>query len=340
VTAQHRQMLDGLLEFFDIRPDYDLDIMKDNQSLEYVTKTVLEKVGEVIRDEKPSYLLVQGDTTTGMAASLAAFYQRVKVAHVEAGLRTYDKLNPYPEEVNRRIIDSVSDVCFAHTESAKRNLLKEGIDENIVTVTGNTVIDALLDTANKKLEVSSSPLKDIPFDRRIILVTAHRRENLGDPLVNICQALRQIADEYKNDVQIVYPVHLNPNVQKTVQSMLGDAVNISLLSPLDYHSFVYLMKKSHLILTDSGGLQEEAPSLGKPVLVLREVTERPEAIEAGVVEIVGTDARNIVGKTKKLLDDKETYNRMAKAVNPYGDGKASQRIVERLVGITSFVVRS
>jgi UDP-N-acetylglucosamine 2-epimerase len=343
VTAQHRQMLDQVLDLFEIKPDYDLDIMRANQSLGYVTAIVLTRLEEIIEGtEKLDYVLVQGDTTTAMAASLAAFYQRVKVGHVEAGLRTWDKSNPYPEEVNRKITDAVSDLHFAPTEQAKRNLLREGIAEEGIVVTGNTVIDALLDVVNKKFNFAGRPLENIPFDEgqppapflkgevRIILVTAHRRENLGEPLRNICQALREIAERY-DDVHIVYPVHLNPNVQRIVYSTLDGVANVSLIEPLDYQAFVHLMNRSFLVLTDSGGLQEEAPSLGKPVLVLRETTERPEAVEAGTAQLVGTSCERIVGATVKLLEDEWEYNRMAKAVNPYGDGKASQRIVACLL---------
>lgn len=306
--------------------------MKENQSLEYVTVTVLTQIGEVIRKERPDYLLVQGDTTTSMAASLAAFYQRIKIIHLEAGLRTWDKLHPYPEEINRIIIDSMSDLYFTHTEQAKQNLLREGVAPDKIEVSGNTVIDSLLGIAATDINVSNSPLENIPFNKkRIILVTAHRRENFGQPLINICNAIKEIALKYSSSVHIVYPVHLNPNVQKPVYSILKGIINVSLIEPLDYKYFVHLMKHSYLILTDSGGLQEEAPSLGKPVLVLRQVTERPEAVETGAAEVVGTQSKTIVEATVKLLEDKEKYERMAKAINPYGDGKASKRIVERLL---------
>ena len=331
VTAQHRQMTDPLLKLFSIKPIYDLNIMLENQSLEHITINVLQQLGEIIKQEKPDYLLVQGDTTTAMAASLAAFYQKVKVAHIEAGLRTWNKMQPYPEEINRKIIDSVSDLCFAHTEQAKKNLLRERIADQKIEVTGNTVIDALLDIAGRKFDLKGTVLENIPFaERKVILVTAHRRENFGQPLINICQAIKEIAMRY-SDVCIVYPVHLNPNVKEQVYSILGGIENVLLTEPLDYEPFVQLMKRSYLVLTDSGGLQEEAPSLGKPVLVLREVTERPEAVEAGAARIVGTRTEEIIAMTIQLLEGKGGYERMSKAVNPYGDGRASERIVARLL---------
>lgn len=331
ITAQHRQMVDQLLKLFEIKPNYDLNIMKENQSLEYVTVTVLAQIGEIIRKERPDYLLVQGDTTTSMAASLAAFYQKVKIIHLEAGLRTWNKLHPYPEEINRIIIDNMSDFCFTHTEQAKQNLLREGVALDKIEVTGNTVIDSLLGIAATDIDTRNSPLENIPFNKKIILVTAHRRENFGQPLINICNAIKEIALRYSSSVQIVYPVHPNPNVQKPVCSILKGIINVSLIEPLDYKYFVHLMRHSCLILTDSGGLQEEAPSLGKPVLVLRQVTERPEAVETGTAEVVGTQSRAIVEATVKLLENKEKYERMVQATNPYGDGNAGKRIVERLL---------
>jgi UDP-N-acetylglucosamine 2-epimerase (non-hydrolysing) len=331
ITAQHRQMVDQLLKLFEIKPNYDLNIMKENQSLEYVTVTVLAQIGEIIRKERPDYLLVQGDTTTSMAASLAAFYQKVKIIHLEAGLRTWNKSHPYPEEINRIIIDSMSDLCFAHTEQAKQNLLREGVAPDKIEVTGNTVIDSLLGIAATDIDTRNSPLENIPFNKKIILVTAHRRENFGQRLINICNAIKEIALRYSSSVQIVYPVHPNPNVQKPVYSILKGIINVSLIEPLDYKYFVHLMRHSYLILTDSGGLQEEAPSLGKPVLVLRQVTERPEAVETGAAEVVGTQTKAIVGATVELLENKKKYERMVQATNPYGDGKASKRIVERLL---------
>lgn len=331
ITAQHRQMLDSLLKLFDIKPDYDLNIMQENQSLEYITIAVLAQLGEIIKREKPDYLLVQGDTTTAMAASLAAFYQRVRIAHIEAGLRSWNKLYPYPEEINRKIIDGLSDLCFAPTEQAKQNLLREGIGEERIEVTGNTVIDALFDTTGREFDLKGTVLENIPFnEKKIILVTVHRRENFGENLINICKAIKEIA-VHRPDVYIVFPVHLNPNVQKPVYSMLNGIKNISLIAPLGYECFVQLLKRIWLILTDSGGLQEEAPSLGKPVLVLREVTERPEAVEAGTAQIVGTEAKRIIEKTVELLENDREYKRMSTPMNPYGNGKASKRIVARLL---------
>jgi len=335
VTAQHRQMLDQVLTLFGIEPDYDLNIMQDDQSLSYVTAEVLTELEGVIQREKPSWVLVQGDTTTTMAASLAAFYQRVKAGHIEAGLRTWDKFRPYPEEVNRKIADAVCDLHFAHTERAKENLLREGVPEETILVTGNTVIDALLDIVSREFSFVGTALEGIPFDnRRVILVTAHRRENFGEPLRNICRALLEIAEQYVEDAHIVYPVHLNPHVQELVHSMLGRVENISLVEPLSYQPFVHLMKKCYFVLTDSGGLQEEGPSLGKPVLLLREVTERPEAVEAGTVKVVGTDRERIVAEAVRLLEDATAYERMAQAVNAYGDGRAAVRIVGALLGET------
>jgi UDP-N-acetylglucosamine 2-epimerase (non-hydrolysing) len=332
VTSQHRQLLDPLLTLFDIKPDYDLNIMRENQSLEYITTSTITKLGEILKQEKPDYLLVQGDTTTAMAASLAAFYHRIKITHIEAGLRTWNKLQPYPEEINRKIIDAVSDLCFAHTEQVKQNLLQEGITAENIIVTGNTVIDALLDIAERKFDVKGSVLKKIPFtEKKVILVTAHRRENFGQPLINICYAIKEIALRYPYEVYFVYPVHPNPNVQNTVYPMLSGMKNVLLIEPLSYEIFVQLMKRSYLILTDSGGLQEEAPSLGKPVLVLREVTERSEAVEAGTAQIVGTQPEKIIEKTINLLQNREQYERMSRAINPYGDGKASERIITRFL---------
>jgi len=325
-------MIDPLLDLFTIKADHDLNLMQEDQSLEHITITVLKDLGKIIDQEKPDYLVVQGDTTTAMAGTLAAFYRKTKIAHVEAGLRTRNKYHPYPEEVNRRIIDSMSDLFFAHSEEAKHNLVSEGIDESKIEVTGNTVIDALLDVAARSFDPAGSVLERIPWNgKRTILVTAHRRENLGEPLRNICTAVRELASSYASDLCFVYPVHLNPNVQKTVRPILGNVDNVLLTEPLDYLPFVQLMKRSYLILTDSGGLQEEAPSLGKPVLVLRETTERPEGVAAGAVEVIGTKPKQIIEKTAELLDNQERYQKMASVVNPYGDGMASQRIVRRLL---------
>lgn len=332
VTGQHRGMIDPLLELFKIKVDHDLNIMKADQSLEHITTAVLKEIGTVIDKEKPDYLIVQGDTTTAMAASLAAFYKRVKVAHIEAGLRTWNKFHPYPEEVNRKIIDNVSDLFFAHTDTARQNLLKEGVDPKNIEVTGNTVIDALLDTARREFSFQGTDLERvIAGDRKIILVTAHRRENAGEPILNICAAMKEIALRFKDEVTFVYPVHLNPNIKVPVNKMLQGVDNIILTAPMDYLPFVHLMKRSHFILTDSGGLQEEAPSLGKPVLVMRQTTERPEGVEAGCVEVIGTEKANIIARVEELLKNQAKYTKMSKAKNPYGDGKASQKIVSFLI---------
>ena len=329
VTAQHREMLDQVLELFEIQPEYDLSIMQPNQSLAEITARALTKLDEVLTKEQPDWVLVQGDTTTAMVGALAAFYHQIKVGHVEAGLRSFDKYQPFPEEINRKIATSISDLHFAPTEVSKQNLIREGINEANILVTGNTVIDALLQVADKPYDWDSSPLSAIPRDKKIILVTAHRRENHGEPLHNICAALRTLAEQF-SDVQIVYPVHLNPNVQKIVRASLGDIPNVTLLEPLEYLPLVHLMKQSYFVITDSGGIQEEAPGLGKPVLVLREVTERPEGVTAGTVKLVGTDTATIINEATNLLTNEATYQTMSQAVNPYGDGKASERIVEKL----------
>jgi UDP-N-acetylglucosamine 2-epimerase (non-hydrolysing) len=331
ITGQHRQMVDPLLGVFDIKADMDLGIMRDNQSLEYITTSVINKVSDIIKADRPDYLMVQGDTTTAMAAGLAAFYNRTKIAHVEAGLRTWNKYEPYPEEINRKIIDSFSDLCFAHTNQAKNNLLKEGTPENKIKVTGNTVIDALLDVANKNFPTEGTILEKIPDGHhKVILVTAHRRESFGEPINNICKAIKKIARQ-RDDVFFVYPVHLNPNIQQPVHAYLDHIENILLAKPLDYVEFVQLMKRSYFIMSDSGGVQEESPSLDKPVLVLRDVTERPEALETGAIELVGTDTDRIVNRFNLLMDNQEHFKRMAGAENPYGDGQASRRIVQSLL---------
>ena len=330
VTAQHRQMLDQVLHLFGIVPEYDLDIMQEGQSPTQVAAAVLAKLEQILRDEQPDWVLVQGDTTTVAAASLAAFYARARVGHVEAGLRTGDKWQPYPEEINRRVAGVLADLHFAPTEQARRNLLREGVADESILVTGNPVIDALQWVAELPYDPAAGPLAAVPWTRQILLVTAHRRENFGEPLKRICQALLEIAMCYGDEIQIVYPVHLNPNIQEPVYRLLGKVPNITLLPPLDYQPFVHLMKRCYLVVTDSGGIQEEAPGLGKPVLVLREVTERPEAVEAGTVRVVGTDRTDIVKWTRRLVDDPTEYGRMARAVNPYGDGQAARRIVAAL----------
>ncbi|MGH9844434.1 MAG: non-hydrolyzing UDP-N-acetylglucosamine 2-epimerase [Blastocatellia bacterium] len=334
VTAQHRRMLDQALALFDITPDHDLDVMIPDQSLAKLTTKAMAGVDAVLREEQPDWVFVQGDTTTAMAGALAAFYRQIRVGHVEAGLRTGNRFHPFPEEINRRIADAVSDLHFAPTEAARANLLREGVDDAHIVVTGNTVIDALIVTAARQYDWETGELASIPRDKRLILVTAHRRENFGRPLDRICEALEEIAASYP-DLHIVYPVHLNPNVYHPVRKRLGQIGNITLLDPIDYLPLVQLMKASHLVLTDSGGLQEEAPGLGKPVLVMREVTERPEGVEAGTVKLVGTDSTTIVRETRRLLDDPVEYQRMSRAINPYGDGKASERIVAKLMLETS-----
>ncbi len=332
VSAQHRAMLDPFLKLFGIVPDFDLNVMREKQSLEYITSTVLSQMGRIIEQERPDFVLVQGDTTTSMAAALAAFYQHVRIGHIEAGLRTHDKKQPFPEEINRRIIDNMSDLYFVHTPQARENLLKEGVSLDRIELTGNTVIDALLEIISRPQEILHSSLKGIHFEaKKTILVTAHRRENIGRPLENICRALQIIADKYADEVVIIYPVHLNPGVRETVHLLLKGHKNIFCIEPLEYEAFVGMMKRSYLILTDSGGIQEEAPSLHKPVLVLREVTERPEALQTGATCLVGTDINRIVEQTCLLIEDSQAYQKMAQAINPYGDGKASQRIVERLL---------
>jgi UDP-N-acetylglucosamine 2-epimerase (non-hydrolysing) len=331
VTAQHRQMLDQVLHLFGVVPDHDLNMMQDNQTPSQVAAVVLARLEPILGAEKPDWVLVQGDTATVAAASLAAYYARVRVGHVEAGLRTFDKWQPFPEEINRRVAGVVADLHFAPTARARDNLLREGVCPDSIIVTGNPVIDALQWVARLPYDPSVGPLADMPWGKRILLVTAHRRESFGKPLEDICGALLQIAEQHSDDVHIVYPVHLNPSVQEPVYRLLGQTPNITLLPPMDYLPFVHLMKHSYLVLTDSGGIQEEAPGLGKPVLVLREVTERPEAVEAGTVRVVGTDRRRIVDWTERLLRDPAEYGRMASVANPYGDGHAAERIVEALL---------
>ena len=330
-TAQHREMLDQVLNVFDISPDYDLNLMRPNQSLSQLTARLLTALDEVIIKEQPHWVLVQGDTTTVMVASLVAFYHQVMVGHVEAGLRTGDKLQPFPEEVNRRIADVLADLYFVPTEHSRQNLLREGVPSPAIIITGNTVIDALMMTVHR---VSERPLDELVGNidgKRIILVTAHRRENFGAPLANICRALTEIAHRYPDKVHIVYPVHFNPNVSGPVHGMLGGVPNISLIEPLDYEAFVGLISRAHLVLTDSGGLQEEAPSLDKPVLVLRQTTERPEVVALGAAKLVGTEKETIVRETVRLLEDPVAYGEMAAVANPYGDGRASQRIVQAIL---------
>lgn len=327
VTAQHRQMLDQVLEVFNITPDYDLDVMQPNQTLSIITSKILEGMDEVIQKERPDIVLVHGDTTTSMTAALAAYYQQSAIGHVEAGLRTYDKYSPFPEEINRQLIDCMSDMLFAPTEQSKANLQSFNNKGQEVYVTGNTAIDAMAATVSNDY---SHPIFDWIGGDRMILVTAHRRENLGDPMRNIFRAIKRILDEFP-DVKAVYPVHLNPKVQSVAQEILGDNDRIRLIEPLgvvDFHNF---MEKSHIIMTDSGGVQEEAPSLGKPVLVLRDTTERPEGVEAGTLKLVGTNEEAVYTAAHQLLSDREVYAAMSKAQNPYGDGHASERIVDAII---------
>ncbi|MFZ5759506.1 MAG: non-hydrolyzing UDP-N-acetylglucosamine 2-epimerase [Thermodesulfobacteriota bacterium] len=337
VTAQHRQMLDQVIDLFGIIPDYDLDIMKPGQELHDITCNVLQGLKAVLKQEHPDVVLVHGDTTTTMAASLAAFYAQTRVGHIEAGLRTHNKWSPFPEEINRKITSSIADFNFAPTLSSKNNLLREGVPEESIFVTGNTVIDALLsvvkfineDPYEKRF---SSAFSFLDPNKRLILVTGHRRENFGKKFENICLALKEIALAYP-DTEILYPVHFNPNVQEPVMRILGQGKvnNIHLIEPVDYLPFVYLMNRANLIITDSGGVQEEAPSLGKPVLVMRDTTERPEAVTAGTVKLVGTNKELILAETSRLLDDQAHYQEMSHAHNPYGDGQAADRIMEVLV---------
>ena len=328
VTGQHREMLDQVMDLFGIVPDIDLDLMRQGQTPSELAARVLLALEPVLLAERPDWIVVQGDTTTVMASSIAAHHLRIKVGHVEAGLRTGDRLNPFPEEMNRRIVGQVGDLHFAPTETARQNLLREGVCDDDIYVTGNPVIDALLDMSSRP---SPPQLKQIMQDgRRLILVTAHRRESFGEPLAEVCRALKGIAEEH-SDVQIVFPVHRNPNVQGPVYASLSSAQGITLMAPMDYLTLVHLMKASYLILTDSGGIQEEAPSLGVPVLVLRETTERPEAVAAGAVRVVGTNAERIMDEARRLLNDPVAHSEMAQVLNPYGDGHAAQRIAHLLL---------
>ena len=333
VTAQHREMLDQVLAFFEITPDYDLNLMRPGQNLYQLTADVIVGMKAVLEDYKPDIVMVHGDTTTSTAAALAAFYAGAKVGHVEAGLRTRNKRAPFPEEINRQLTSRIADYNFAPTPQSKQNLLEEHIAEESVAITGNTVIDALLWAQEKLKTYEDDEIRQLKQmvepAKKMILMTGHRRENFGDGFLNICKAIKQIAEE-NNDIQIVYPVHLNPHVQKPVYELLSNLPNVKLIAPLSYPAFVWLMMQSYLILTDSGGVQEEAPSLGKPVLVMRDVTERPEAVEAGTVRLVGTDTDVIIENINLLIKDKTLYAKMRQAHNPYGDGKACERIVRYL----------
>lgn len=346
VTGQHREMLDQVLNIFDIRPDFDLNIMKQGQDLYDVTARVLTGMRDVLREAQPDVVLVHGDTTTSTAAALAAFYQQIPVGHVEAGLRTHNILSPWPEEMNRQITGRIASYHFAPTTLSRQNLLQENVDDANITVTGNTVIDALywvvdrikndrsLDAELEEvLRHAGYDVNRLADGRPLVLITGHRRENFGDGFINMCTAIKQLTERYPN-VDFVYPMHLNPNVRRPIHEVFGDDLsnlgNMHFIEPLEYLSFVYLMEKSTIVLTDSGGIQEEAPGLGKPVLVMRDTTERPEALEAGTVKLVGTDREKIINEVSTLLDDAAAYARMSQAVNPYGDGLACSRIVERL----------
>lgn len=346
VTGQHREMLDQVLNIFDIRPDFDLNIMKQGQDLYDVTARVLTGMRDVLHEAQPDVVLVHGDTTTSTAAALAAFYQQIPVGHVEAGLRTHNILSPWPEEMNRQITGRIASYHFAPTALSRQNLLQENVDDANITVTGNTVIDALYWVVDR---IKNDPSLDAELEevlrragydvnrladgRPLVLITGHRRENFGDGFINMCTAIKQLTERYPN-VDFVYPMHLNPNVRRPIHEVFGDDLsnlgNMHFIEPLEYLSFVYLMEKSTIVLTDSGGIQEEAPGLGKPVLVMRDTTERPEALEAGTVKLVGTDREKIINEVSTLLDDAAAYARMSQAVNPYGDGLACSRIVERL----------
>ncbi|OAT79778.1 non-hydrolyzing UDP-N-acetylglucosamine 2-epimerase [Desulfotomaculum copahuensis] len=326
VTAQHRQMLDQVLDLFGIVPRHDLNIMQPGQSLFDITRRALAGLEQVLSAEQPDLVLVHGDTTTTFTGALAAFYRRIPVGHVEAGLRTGNKFSPFPEEINRHLTGVLADIHFAPTAAARANLLREGVAEKDIFVTGNTVIDALLATVRREFAFTDPVLSNIDYARqRVLLVTTHRRENLGEPMREIYLALRQVVQDYP-DVTVIFPVHKNPAVRQVVREVLGEAPRVHLIEPLDYQPFVNLMQRSYLVLTDSGGLQEEAPALGKPVLVLRDTTERPEAVEAGTVRLVGTVREAVLTETRRLLDDPVHYRRMAEAVNPYGDGQACRRI--------------
>jgi UDP-N-acetylglucosamine 2-epimerase (non-hydrolysing) len=337
VTGQHREMLDQVLKVFNIKPDYDLMIMEHEQTISSVVCKCIQGIEEVIMREHPDIILVQGDTSSTFASSLAAFYQHVPLAHIEAGLRTGKKYYPFPEETNRRLTSAVADIHFAPTETAVKNLLSEGVNRSSIYLTGNTVIDALQKVAKKEYSLKHAGIDVKEKGKKLILVTVHRRESFGAPLRNICEAIKRIAHNHRDVATVILPVHKNPIVSSTVNEILGNAANVKLISPLDYEPFVHLMKSSHIILTDSGGIQEEAPSLGVPVLVLREETERPEAVTANTVRVVGTNADNITAEFEKLLTDEKEYGKMSKAINPYGDGKASLRIVAALLHYFGFI---
>ncbi len=335
VTAQHREMLDQVLSLFHIHPQIDLNLMRPNQSLAELTANIFHNLDPVLEQVAPDWVLVQGDTTTVMAAALNSFYRRIHIGHVEAGLRTHDKWQPFPEEINRKIAGVVADLHFAPTTFSKENLLSEGVPENIIKVTGNTVIDALRQIANEPMPAEIHALLEkkgiLSKQKRLIVMTAHRRENFGKPIQDICQAVKRIAMEHPDTLEIIYPVHLNPNIQQPVHAILDSVSNVNLLEPIEYLPLIHLMKNATLVLTDSGGIQEEATGLGVPTLVLREVTERPEGVEAGVLKLVGTDQEKIVSETNLLLSNQKYYNSMAHAANPFGDGHAAERIVNEIL---------
>lgn len=328
VTAQHRQMLDQVLETFEIKPDYDMNIMKEGQTLNSITTDVVNGLNDILNEVKPDIVLVHGDTTTSFAGALAAFYNHIRIGHVEAGLRTWNKYSPFPEEMNRQMVDCMADLYFAPTNLSKSNLLNEGKDENKIYITGNTAIDAMATTVKK--DYVHPELEWINKNERLILVTAHRRENLGEPMRHIFRAIRRIVDEF-NDVKVLYPIHMNPKVRETAHEIFDGCDRVKLIEPLEVFDFHNFINNCYMIMSDSGGVQEEAPSLGKPVLVLRDTTERPEGIEAGTLKLVGTDEENIYKEAKKLLTDKMAYEEMSKASNPYGDGKASKRIADAII---------
>ena len=327
VTAQHRQMLDQVLETFEITPDYDMNIMKQGQTLSSITTDVVNGLDEIFQKEKPDIVLVHGDTTTSFAGALAAFYNQISIGHVEAGLRTWNKYSPFPEEMNRQMVDCMTDMYFAPTELSKKNLLDEGKDESKIYVTGNTVIDAMKTTV---IEEYKNPVIDWIGNDRMILLTAHRRENLGEPMRNIFRAIKRLVDEFE-DIKVVYPIHMNPKVREVADEILKDCDSVKLIEPLEVFDFHNFQNKAYLIMSDSGGIQEEAPSLGKPVLVLRDTTERPEGIDAGTLKLAGTNEENIYKLAKELLENKNEYDKMSKASNPYGDGQSSQRIVDAII---------
>lgn len=331
VTAQHREMLDQVLNLFQIKPDHDLNIMAAGQTLFDITTRAMMGLDKVLTEEKPDIVLVHGDTTTTFAGALAAYYHQTAVGHVEAGLRTHNKYSPFPEEMNRRLTGCIADLNFAPTSTSEANLLAENVPPESIFVTGNTVIDALHHTVRDDFDFQEESLKDVDFqNKRIILVTTHRREKLGEPMRHVYKALKQLTEEF-DDVEVVFPVHKNPKVREVVNEELGGLAKVHLIDPLDYEPFANLMHKAHLILTDSGGVQEEAPALGKPVLVLRDTTERPEAVDAGTVKLIGTDRERVYEEAKKLLTDEAEYSRMAESVNPYGDGKAAARIIQAIL---------